>query len=148
MTTRAQRDTGSLVISLLLVVVGLVTLYDTTGYSDIDSKIFPRAAAVMLILSAGASAAVWFVRPQRAEGFGAGDWWRRLVLVGSMLLAALAMPYAGFLAASLLVFAGGLVSGMHERWGRRELILYPVASALIAVAFYALFKYALYVPLP
>lgn len=148
MTTRAQRDTGSLVISLLLVVAGLVTLFDTTSYADTDSQIFPRAAAVMLILSAGASAAVWFIRPQRSDGFGAGDWWRRLVLVGSMLLAALAMPYTGFLATSLLVFAGGLVSGMHERWGRRELILYPIISAIIAVAFYVLFKYALYVPLP
>ena len=143
-----RSNAGSLVIATMLIVVGVVVLIDTAGYADMDSKIFPRAAAVMLILSAAASAALTLTRPVRVEGWGAGDWWRRGLLVGSMLAAALLMPAIGFLTASVIVFAGGLVAGMHGRWGRREAVLYPLFAAVIAGGFYALFKYALYVPLP
>lgn len=148
MNAPAGRDIGSLLVSLLFVAVGVVTLHDTTGYTDMDSKVFPRAVAIALILSAGASCVLWLLRPVPVEGLGGGNWWRRLLLVGTMLAAALLMPRIGFLAAGILVFAGGLVAGMEERWTPRSLIAYGLSSLVIVTAFYALFKYALYVPLP
>ena len=143
-----RRYTGALVISLIFIAVGLITLYDTMHYADVDSKIFPRAAAIMLILAAGASRIISITRPAIADGFGKGSWWRRILLVGSMLAAALAMPWIGFLPAAVLISAGGLVSGMHDPWNGRILFLYAAFSTAIATAFYSLFKYALYVPLP
>lgn len=148
MNLPVKRDIGSLVISLVFVLIGLVVLYDTTGYSDRDSKIFPRAAAIALILASVASCIGWMLRPAPVAGFGDGNWWRRLLLVGSMLVAALLMPRIGFLPAGILVFAGGLVAGMENRWTPRALVLYGTCSVVIVTAFYALFKYALYVPLP
>lgn len=148
MNAPAERSAGSLIISLMLMVVGLVTLYDTTGYTDLDSKIFPRAAAAMLILAAGASCILWVVRPTPTEGFGTGSWWRRILLVGSMLAAALAMPLIGFLFSAMVVFAGGLASGMHGAWTSRTLVLYPAISLAIITAFHVLFKHGLHVPLP
>ena len=148
MNVTTKRDYGSLIISLLFVAIGVITLYDTTGYTDVDSKIFPRAAAIALILAAGASCVRWMLLPSTSEGFGGGAWWRRIVLIGSMLIAALAMPKIGFLPSGILVFIGGLVAGMEERWDLRSIVLYAVCSAVIVTAFYSLFKYALYVPLP
>ena len=148
MNIPVKRDIGSLVISLVFILIGVVVLHDTAGYSDMDSKIFPRAAAASLILASGASCIGWMLRPAPVAGFGDGSWWRRVLLVGSMLAAALLMPKIGFLPAGILVFAGGLVAGMEERWTIRNLILYGTCSLVIVTAFYALFKYALYVPLP
>lgn len=148
MSAPARRDAGSLVVSLVFVLIGLLVLHDTTGYADVDSKIFPRAAAIVLILTAGASCVLWLLRPTPAQGFGDGRWWRRIVLVGAMLAAALLMPRIGFLAAGALVFAGGLAAGMEERWSLRSVGLYGLCSIVIVVAVHALFKYALYVPLP
>lgn len=148
MTVPVKRDIGSLLIALLFILIGLAVLYDTTGYADRDSKIFPRAAAIALILAAGASCIIWMLRPAPVAGFGDGHWWRRILLVGAMLAAALLMPAIGFLAAGSLVFAGGLIAGMEERWTARTVTLYGLCSAVIVTAFYALFKYALYVPLP
>ena len=148
MNLTTKRDYGSLIISLLFVAIGVITLYDTTGYTDVDSKIFPRAAAIALILAAGASCIRWMLFPRKSEGFGGGTWWRRILLIGSMLIAALAMPKIGFLPSGILVFIGGLAAGMEERWDLRSIVLYAVCSAVIVTAFYSLFKYALYVPLP
>lgn len=148
MNAPAKRDAGSLVVALVFVLIGVVVLYDTTGYADMDSKIFPRAAAIVLILTAGTACILWLLRPTPVQGFGDGRWWRRIVLVGAMLAAALLMPWIGFLAAGMLVFAGGLMAGMEDRWSLRSLGLYGLCSVVIVVAVHALFKYALYVPLP
>lgn len=148
MSVPTKRDFGSLIISLVFVATGVVTLYDTAGYTDMDSKIFPRAAAIALIIAAGISCVMWMVWPTKSQGFGNGTWWRRILLVSLMLIAALAMPKVGFLPAGILVFVGGLLAGMEERWNIRNIALYAICSVVIVTAFYSLFKYALHVPLP
>ena len=43
---------GTLLIAAFFVFVAIVTIYDTTTYTDIDSKVFPRSSAIgLLILS-------------------------------------------------------------------------------------------------
>jgi len=144
----AQGHVGSLIISALFVVAGFVTLYDTTGYSDRDSKVFPQTVAILLIMTAGLSFIFQFLRPEHEGGFGAGVWWRRCLLVITMLAACVAMPVTGFLPAGAIAFGGGLIAAMHDRWTLRTLVLYWGAGVIIMSAFFALFKYALYVPLP
>jgi len=139
---------GSFIVSAFFIIAGIVTLYDTMSYTDIDSKVFPRAAAIVLIICAGASLIFGVIKPTAEEGFGHGSWWRRVLLVITMLISCVAMPYLGFLAASAIAFAGGLIAAMHDKWTTKKLLLYWGSGALIMVAFYVLFKMVLQVPLP
>ena len=124
---RAGGVTGTVIIALILIAVGVVTLFDTAGYTDIDSVVFPRAAAIMLIVTSTLVVFVALLRGDDAPGFGTGLWWRRLVLVA---------------------FVGALLAAMHERWQPRLAVLYGVSSVVILLGFYALFRFALQVPLP
>ena len=139
---------GSIIVCAFFVLVGLITLYDTTSYTDIDSKIFPQTVAIILILCASIALAKNIFGSSADEGFGRGTWWRRIVLVASMLLACLVMPAVGFLAASGIAFAGGLVSAMHHRWTTRNSILYTLIGIAVMCLFYSLFRFVLLVPLP
>lgn len=148
---------GSLVVAAFFVFAGAVTLYDTTSYSDIDSRVFPRAAAIVLIVCSLASIVYSLLRTATASegsahsnepGFGEGSWWRRCLLVASMLAACVAMPYVGFLAAGSIAFAGGLLAGMHQQWTAKTLAVYAGSGAVLMMGFYVLFRFALSVPLP
>lgn len=143
-----QGSIGSFIVSAFFIIVGIVTLYDTMSYSDIDSKVFPRASAVVLIICSSISLIYGLIRPTAEEGFGQGMWWRRILLVVTMLMSCVAMPYMGFLAASAIAFAGGLIAAMHDQWTTRNLLLYWGSGALIMIGFYVLFKMVLQVPLP
>ena len=147
-TDETQGSIGSFIVSAFFIIVGIVTLYDTMSYSDIDSKVFPRASAIVLIICASASLIYGFIKPTAEEGFGHGSWWRRALLVFTMLMSCLAMPYMGFLAASVIAFIGGLIAAMHDQWTKKKLFIYWGSGALIMIAFYVLFKIVLQVPLP
>ena len=41
---------GSIVVATMLIIIGVITLYDTASYTDIDSKVFPQTSALALIL--------------------------------------------------------------------------------------------------
>ena len=146
--TRSQGQIGSLCVSALFVAVCVITLYDTTGYSDRDSQVFPQTVAIILIITAAASFITRFLKPSADGGFGRGIWWRRVLLVATMFLTCFAMPIIGFLAAGTIAFAGGLIAAMHDRWTLKTAVLYWSCGAVIMVSFYALFKFVLYVPLP
>jgi len=148
MMSKSQGQTGSLLASAFFVFAGAVTLYDTTGYSDRDSQVFPQTVAILLILTAGFSFLHRFLRPSDEGGFGTGDWWRRCLLIATMLGACFAMPFVGFLPAGAIAFAGGLIAAMHDAWRPKTALLYWGAGAVVMVAFYALFKFVLLVPLP
>jgi|TARA_B110000908_G_scaffold162745_1_gene208556 hypothetical protein len=139
---------GSLIVSIFFILAGFLTLYDTRSYTDADSSVFPQAAAILLIICASVSTLQNLIRPMADEGFGRGSWWRRLLLVSTMLLTCFVMPYIGFLLAAVISFVGGMVAAMHDRWSLKALIVYLGSGALIMVVFYMLFRYVLYVPLP
>ena len=145
---KSQGHIGSLTVSGFFVLAGLVTLYDTTSYSDVDSKVFPQAVAIILIICAAISFITTIMKPSSEGGFGRGIWWRRILLVITMLLACAAMPFIGFLAAGTIAFGGGLIAAMHDRWSARTIVLYCCIGALIMIVFYLLFRYPLHVPLP
>lgn len=144
----SRSNIGTLIVSAFFILAGVVTLYDTLSYSDIDSKVFPRAAAIVLILCASIVLITGLIRPSEDEGFGSGSWWRRIMLVVTMLLCCLAMPFIGFLAAGAIAFAGGLITAMHDKWTVRNTLIYWGSGAILMIGFYSLFKYALHVPLP
>lgn len=141
-------NVGSLIVSVFFILAGFLTLYDTQSYSDADSSVFPQAAAILLIICATVSTIQNLIRPVTDEGFGQGSWWRRLLLVTTMLLTCAAMTYIGFLLASAIAFIGGMIAAMHDKWSIKKSIIYLGSGVLIMVVFYLLFRYALYVPLP
>ncbi len=146
--SKSQGHIGSLIVSALFVIVGFVTLYDTTSYTDKDSQVFPQTVAVVLIVTAAISFITRFLKPSDEGGFGRGIWWRRLLLVGTMFLTCFVMPLIGFLPAGIIAFAGGLIAAMHDRWSTKTAVLYWVCGAVIMITFYALFKFVFHVPLP
>jgi hypothetical protein len=139
---------GSLIVSVFFILAGFLTLYDTQSYSDVDSSVFPQAAAILLIICATVSTIQNLIRPVTDEGFGRGSWWRRLLLVTTMLLSCVAMTYIGFLLAAAIAFIGGMIAAMHDKWSAKKTVIYLGSGSLIMVVFYMLFRYALYVPLP
>lgn len=147
-TSKSQGHIGSLLTSALFVLIGFVTIYDAASYTDRDSQVFPQTVAIILIITATISFVTRFLQPTDDGGFGRGIWWRRVLLVITMLLTCFAMPYVGFLAAGTIAFAGGLIAAMHESWTAKTVLLYWGCGAVIMVAFFALFKFVLHVPLP
>ncbi len=139
---------GSLCVSLLFVLVGAVTLFDTLSYSDVDSKVFPRAAAILLILASVVSIVLTLLKPVADEGFGSGAWWRRALLISAMLIACLLMPKLGFVTSSAVAFLGALLAAMHDQWTARTAFVYIVSGFIVVGGFYALFQFGLNVPLP
>lgn len=139
---------GTLIVSALFVVAALVTLYDTTTYTDRDSQVFPQAVAIILLITAGLSLVMQFLKPSDSDGFGSGIWWRRCLLVITMFMTCIAMPIIGFLPAAAVAFAGGLIAAMHDRWTPANALLYFGSGIVVIAAFYALFKFLLLVPLP
>ncbi|MGB0688525.1 MAG: tripartite tricarboxylate transporter TctB family protein [Paracoccaceae bacterium] len=139
---------GSLLASLFFICAGLITLYDTTSYTDRDSQVFPQTVAIILVVTAAVSFIARFLKPSDEGGFGTGIWWRRVLLIMTMFLMCFLIPKIGFLPAGVVAFSGGLIAAMHEGWRAKTLILYPVSGAVVITAFYVLFKFVLYVPLP
>ena len=142
------RDIGTLVIACLFIGLGLVTLQDVTTYSDTDSVVFPRFVAYALIVCSVLVILASWLRPTPEAGFGGGVWWRRVLLVASMIVCCLVMPFAGFLPATAIAFAGGLIAARHEGWDTRSAAVFAVSGVFIMAAFYSLFRFALGVPLP
>ncbi len=147
-TAKPDGQLGSLIISAVFVLAGVVTLYDTLSYTDRDSRVFPQTVAIILIVCASTSFILRFINPTDEGGFGQGVWWRRVLLISTMVLTCLAMPIVGFLPAGAIAFAGGLIAAMHDRWTLTNILIYWGSGGMIMVLFYTLFKYVLHVPLP
>ncbi len=147
-TPKSQGHIGSLLVSAFFVLAGVVTLYDTTGYSDRDSQVFPQTVAVILNVTAAIAFITQFLKPTDEGGFGSGIWWRRCLLIITMFLTCFAMPIVGFLPAGAIAFAGGLIAAMHDKWTTSNLLLYWGSGAVVMAVFFSLFKFVLHVPLP
>lgn len=143
-----NKSIGALLTSAFFIFAGIVTIWDTQSYSDIDSQVFPRTVAIVLIICASFAFLVTLIRGDESEGFGQGVWWRRILLVIGLLGACAAMPYLGFLLSGILAFAAGMVAAMHDPWGARAAVLYSLSGLVIMSAFYTLFRFVLLVPLP
>lgn len=143
-----SKDIGTLTVASLFIGLGLITLYDVTTYSDRDSMVFPSFVAYVLIFCSVLVIIGSWLRPNRDNGFGSGAWWRRVLLVATMLAGCFVMPFAGFLPATAIAFAGGLIAARHEGWDLRSAIIFAASGVFIMAGFYALFRFALGVPLP
>ena len=139
---------GSIVVATILILIGVITLYDSASYTDIDSKVFPQTSALALMLFSALAIGKQIIQPTMVSGIEVGVWWRRLLLVSSMLLACALMPYTGLLIACIVTFVLGLIASMHDQWTQKKAMVYFLSGLSIIVCFYTLFKFVLHVPLP
>ena len=145
-----QRDTSTIFMACLFILVAVVFLWDTTHMLDSDSYVFPRAVAIaMIILSL--TLIVWnLVKPRLAKGESLveASTARRVALVAAMLVGCLAMPWLGFLIPGILTFFLLMFIAMYDQWTKKRKLLYPVIAGAIVLGFYTLFGNILQVPLP
>lgn len=152
MPTRSRSHTGAAggaVVSALLIGAGVLALWDTASYVDLDSAVFPRTVAGAMILACLATIFRWFLGratpvPEQPKGSAR----RRALLVAIMLAGSLAMPYVGFLPAAAVAFAALLLIAMYDPWTRYRMIVYPLVGIAVVFGFYYLFSELLLVPLP
>lgn len=149
MPTESRRDTGGAVVAALLIGVGCLVLWDTTGYADPDSAVFPRTFSGVMIAACIAYIGMWLAG--RGEDLGTpepGSAIRRILLVAVMLAGALSMRWIGFLAAAVPVFGALLLIAMYDRWTPYRAIVYPLIGLALVSGFYFVFQELLQVPLP
>ena len=145
-----NRDMASMVMACLFIIMGVVALWDTTNMMDSDSYVFPRAIAIAVILLSLALIVWKLAKPaakKDAEGIGASNF-RRIALVGVMLLSCLLMPWLGFLISGFATFFLLMLVAMYDPWTRTKIIIYPLIAVVVVLGFYGLFAHLLQVPLP
>lgn len=148
----SSRDTGSIVLAAMFIIVAAVAIWDTTTMVDSDSYVFPRAIAGSMIVFC-LLLIIWnFIRPTRTGNTQDTDPQassaRRIGLVIIMLLGALLMPYLGFIVAGIIIFIAIMLVAMHEPWTLGRVFVYPLVGIGVVLGFYALFTKVLLVPLP
>ena len=146
--TFANGRTGSLITALIFLIAGIVTYYDATTYTDMDSKVFPQTSAIALMIMSVIVLVKQFIKPTAVTGIDFGNWWRRILLVSSLYLACVLMPIVGMVPAAGAAFILSMLASMHHQWTIRTIAIYSLSGGIIIVGFYSLFRYALQVPLP
>jgi hypothetical protein len=145
-----RSDIPGIGMAVLFIVVGLFVIYDTTTYQDLDSAVFPRTVAIIMIFFS-ILLIVWnLLKPQvaeAAEGEG-GSIVRRVVLVVVMIAASAAMPFIGLLLSALISFGALMAVAMFEPWTRNRVIVYSISAVVLVVGFHWLFGEIFQVPLP
>ena len=145
-----QRDTSTIGMACLFILLSVVFLWDTTRMLDADSYVFPRAVAIAMIILSLMLIFWHLVKPRLEAGKPTvqASTTRRVALVAAMLLGCLAMPWLGFLIPGILTFFLLMFIAMYDEWSMKRKILYPLIAVAIVVGFYTLFGNLLQVPLP
>ena len=144
------KDTATIFMACLFILVSVIALWDTTHMLDSDSYVFPRAVALAMI-GLSLTLIVWnLIKPriEKKETITGASTVRRVSLVVVMLLSCLAMPWIGFLIPGIITFLLLMYIAMYDEWTLKKKILYPLVAVAIVVGFYSLFGNLLQVPLP
>jgi len=144
------KDTATIFMACLFILVSVIALWDTTHMLDSDSYVFPRAVALAMIVFS-LTLIVWnLIKPriEKKETITGASTVRRVSLVVVMLLSCLAMPWIGFLIPGIITFLLLMYIAMYDEWTLKKKILYPLVAVAIVVGFYSLFGNLLQVPLP
>lgn len=150
---QTKRDVGGMVCAALFILVGVACLYETTQMTDPDSYVFPRMVIAGLMGLSLVLLVTSLLKPppqviEEAESGLRPSNARRILLVASMMGAALLMPFVGFLLSGLGAFIALMLLAQYDPWTKAKLLLYSVVSLAIVCGFFGVFSYLLNVPLP
>lgn len=143
-----QRDVGGMVVAAVLILLGCLVWWDTLGYADADSFVFPRTVAAAMIVFCIALIVFNLIKPVAQQENQKGSVLRRTGLVAAMLIAGLLMPVLGFLLSGLISFLCILALAMYDPWTPKRLLVYPLVATAVVLGFHFLFLKVFLVPLP
>lgn len=144
---RARRDVAGLVGCALAAAIGVAVLAVAGDFSMLGA-VFPRTVAGLMIAFALLYAFHALRRPRPATVHEAGSWPRRIGVAAVMLAWSFALAPVGFLTSSVVACLLLLTIAQHEPWTARTALGYGLAMLAVLSALYALFRFALQVPLP
>ena len=146
--SKNQYGIGTPIMGITFILIAIITLWDTTSYTDPDSSVFPQTIAIVMIILCIILILQWFIFGHSEKVDFSGNNLRRLGLVFILISSSFLMPWLGFLLTGLIVFFTLTILAMYDQWTPYRLIFYPVSGAAIVVGFYFIFKELLSVPLP
>ena len=142
-----RRDLPGIAGAAAFILVGALALYHSLEFSPLGA-VFPRAMSAAMILLSTVYIVVAVARPRAPSPAEAGSAWRRIALAVTLLAWALLFDWIGFLTTSAFAFAALLVIANYDRWTPRMAVAYVLFGVLMLGGLYAVFRYALQVPLP
>ncbi len=148
MSTEAWRDYGGMLFAAGFIIIGAWALWETRAFTPLGA-IFPRAIASTMIVFAASYVVVAILKPLLGKDSRSAESTPRRVLLGVLMVAWIAaLSVLGFFTSSLIAFVLLMVISNYDRWTPFHLIVYPITAVCVVAGFYALFAYALKVPLP
>ncbi len=133
--------------SALMVAIGAAAIWAARDYSELGA-VFPRTVGALLVaLGIVYIALVALGRSHRVD-VAEGSFARRVLAAAVMLAWAFTLEPLGFLPSGGAAMAALLLIAHHDRWTLRTALVYGLATATVLGLLYALFKFALQVPLP
>ncbi len=151
-TKLEKADISGMLVAIILILVAVLALWDTTEMTDADSFVFPRAIAISMISFCILFIVTQMISPSiggndEARVVG-GSTMRRIWLVLAMVVSSLLMPWLGFLVSGVLAFGSIMMLAMYDEWTLSRRLLFPFAGIVIVIGFYFMFAELLLVPLP
>ncbi|MCP3672437.1 MAG: tripartite tricarboxylate transporter TctB family protein [Gammaproteobacteria bacterium] len=151
-TKLEKADISGMLVAIILILVAVLALWDTTEMTDADSFVFPRAIAISMISFCILFIVTQMIYPSiegndEARVVG-GSTTRRIGLVLAMVVSSLLMPWLGFLVSGVLAFGSIMMLAMYDEWTLSRRLLFPFAGIVIVIGFYFMFAELLLVPLP
>lgn len=151
-TQHEQSDMGGIIVSVLMIMIGVIAIWDTTSMIDSDSYVFPRVVAGSMIALSILFIVKQFFIPSMGRndeaGSAGGSHIRRVCLVVAMVVCALLMPLIGFLLSGILAFMAIMMLAMYDEWTVKLRVVFPLVGVAIVGGFYLMFAKLLLVPLP
>lgn len=147
MSESPRRDTPGIVGSAVFIIIGMLAIWGAREFSPLGT-VFPLTMAAVMIACAVVYIAIALLRPQAPPTTPAGSHWRRGALIAVLLAWSFLFEKFGFLATSIVAYAAILVIANYDRWTPRLAIVYTVVGAVVLGGLYAIFHFALQVPLP
>lgn len=146
------RDVGGIVVAVIMILLAMLAIWDTTDMTDSDSFIFPRSVAIAMITFSLLYIVMQLISPSIGindeAGVSGGSSPRRIGLVVTMIGSALLMPWLGFLISGVLAFGTIMMLAMYDEWTARRRLVFSLSGIVIVVGFYFMFAELLLVPLP
>ncbi len=147
MTEPVRADIPGAIGSVLAIGVGAGAWWAARDYSPLGA-VFPRSVGLLLVVLGGLYLALVAAGRTRRAAALQGAHLRRIGVAAVMLAWGFALGPLGFLLSSAVAMAALMVIAHHDRWSPRRATLYGAAAGGVLIGLYALFKFALQVPLP
>jgi putative tricarboxylic transport membrane protein len=153
-TPMKYRDTGSIVLALLFIAIGIFAITGTADMTPLGA-VFPTTIAFGLIAFCLLLIADHLRRPRAPGTLSSADpaatpasAWRRATVAAALAAWIVLIPQLGFAVASALGFVGVTAIANHDRLSPVRALAYAGVALITVAAFYALMAQVLLIRMP